>query len=95
MRIALYPLAVSILLGCFVCAWAVREFAVSGAPNSGEYLMVLPGMGFLLLGLSITTLILTVRRRDSLRPPEVISLILVGLLGLVPLTGTILYDCLR
>jgi hypothetical protein len=94
-RIALYPLAVSILFGCVVCAWAVREYAVSVAPNSGEYLMVLPGMGLLLLGLSITTLILTVRHRCSLRTPEMIVLIFVGLLGLVPLTGIILYDCLR
>lgn len=95
MRIALYSLATLILLNCSLCIWAVRESIVSELPNRGEYLMVLPGIGFILLGFSLTVLIWTIRRRDSLRPPEVIFLILVGLLGLVPLTGTILYDCLR
>jgi hypothetical protein len=37
----------------------------------------------------------TIRNRDSLPAPEVIFLILVGLLGLVPLTGILLCDCLR
>ena len=94
MRITLYSLAVLILLNCTLCVWAVREYIVSVAPNSGEYLMVLPGVGFILLGFSITLLIWTIRRRDLLRVPEVIFLIFVGLLGLVPLTGSILYDCL-
>ena len=57
--------------------------------------MVLPGVGFLLLGFSATLLIWTIRRRDSLRTPELIFLVFVGLLGLVPFTSTVLYDCLR